>query len=623
MSSEILCRIGEPINLQRAWSAVLSNDEEDGRLAPSVERFASLAHQLLPELSSALIDRTYRPEPFRSVRIGDPDGGGRELHLSLVADRVVERAVAQVLGHHIDPVLSPWSFAFRPGMGVREAIRAITDCRDSGSVWVVRSDVKSCFDSIDRERLLRDVEKVIDCEHVAGLVRLLVSRPVREGGRLLETSRGVPQGSPLSPLLANLFLDRLDRGMAERGYIVVRYADDLTLGCESREHADECLAELRKVCTGMNLALNEEKTAIMSFDEGFAFLGEELSLHYPPPHREADEAPRRRSVYVCSDGGLVRIEDGQLVVSRGDEDLLEVPQSLVGSLALYGSTSLSSGARTFALRENIPVVFLSRRGTYSGVLTPGRRPSPRLIRAQVTTTDDESFSLSLVRSIIRGKLANARALLLRYGHRSKSDRAIKAAQKCLELREQVVSAQSVDIARGLEGAGAAAYWSGFGSLVSDPFAFGGRQARPSRDPVNSALSFGYAVLLGEVVGALHSAGLDPSFGYLHTDQDNRPSLALDLMEEFRPLIVDTTVLSLLRHNGLSDSSFRYDDGACLLTESGRRKLIGAYEDRMLTVFAHVPSGKRVSYRRALLLQAWQVSAAISSGIVRYEPVSWR
>lgn len=616
-------KISQPLNLQLAWSSVLSNDEEDGRLAPSVERFAALAHQHLPELGRALLNGSYQPGPFRSVRISDSDGDDRELHLSHVVDRVVERAVAQVLADIIDPLLSPWSFAYRPGMGVREAVRALTDARDSGSTWVVRSDLKSCFDSIDRERLLLDVERVVGDETVVTLVRLLVSRPVRDAGRLFDTSRGVPQGSPLSPLLSNLFLDRLDRGMSERGYIVVRYADDLTVGCESREHAEECLAELRKVCAGMDLALNEEKTAIMSFDEGFAFLGEELSLHYPPTQLEGGEAPKRRSVYVCSDGGLVRIEDGQLIVSKGDADLLEVPQSLVGSLALYGSTSLSSGARSFALRENIPVVFLSRRGTYSGVLTPGRRPTPRLIRAQVRTTDDDFFALAFVKCVIRGKLANARALLLRYGHRSKSDRAIKAAQKCLELREQVVDAQSVDIARGLEGAGAAAYWGGFGSLVSAPFVFEGRRARPSKDPVNSALSFGYAVLLGEVVGALHAAGLDPSFGYLHTDQDNRPSLALDMMEEFRPLIIDTTVLSLLRHNGLNDSSFRYDDGACLLTESGRRRLIAAYEERMLTVFAHVPSGKRVSYRRALLLQAWQASSSISSGNVTYESVSWR
>ena len=623
--NNLLADIASPLNLQRAWMTVFSNDDADGRLAASVERFASKAATELTTLASELVSGSFVPGFLRAVRIGDP-GDERELHLSTVRDRVVERAVAQALTKIFDPLLSPLSFAYRRGLGTADALRALIAARDAGASWVVRSDLRSCFDRIDRDRLLKTIADYVDDHYVLLLISDLLKRSVLSEGTRHETVTGVPQGSPLSPLLCNIYLDHLDRSMAERGWELIRYADDIAIPCVDAGSTESALTDLRNVVKGLDMSLSEEKTSVMSFDEGFVFLGEEVSHRYPAAPEPAP-AMKRRSVFVARDGSVIRIADGQLIVSHDDEDLLKVPQTLVGSIAVYGSTSLSSGARNFALREDVPVTFLSRRGRFEGYLSSGRRPSPRMIRAQVATTDDsedgQRFALTLTKRIVRAKLANSRALLLRYGNRSESEAAIDGAKTCAETREVVSDAANIAIARGLEGSGAAAYWKGFASLVPTPFEFKLRRYRPAPDPVNSLLSFGYALLLGEVVGALSTAGLDPSMGYLHADQDNRPSLALDLMEEFRSLIVDTTVLSVLRHKQLTLQSFRNDETAVLLTEEGRRRFLGAFEERMLTVFAHVPSGKRVSYRRALLLQSWQLAGSIGSGQVTYEGVSWR
>jgi CRISP-associated protein Cas1 len=418
-----------------------------------------------------------------------------------------------------------------------------------------------------------------------------------------------------------LYLDQLDRAISASGFELIRYADDLAIPCANAEEASKALERLDNVTKAMDLSLNLEKTAIMSFDDGFAFLGEEISMHYPKPHHERD-VPDRRALFVCREG-VVRIDNGQVVVSSDEEEFLRVPQTLVGAIAVYGSTGVSAGLRSFALSEDIPITFLSRRGTYLGMLSRGRRPNARLIRQQIRSCDDDSFALALVRRIVRGKLANTRALLLRYGNRTNSSAVIEQAEAILRFREQAVDGESIEILRGLEGAAAAAYWRAFAHLVPSELQFEGRRQRPAPDPVNSALSFGYALLLGEVTGALITAGLDPSFGVLHTEQDTRPSLSLDVMEEFRSVIVDTTVLSLFRHKKLTEQSFRTDDGATLLTDKGRRVLIAAFADRMLTVFGHVPSGKRVSYRRSLLLQSWQMSNSFANGTATYEPISWR
>jgi CRISPR-associated protein Cas1 len=143
--------------------------------------------------------------------------------------------------------------------------------------------------------------------------------------------------------------------------------------------------------------------------------------------------------------------------------------------------------------------------------------------------------------------------------------------------------------------------------------------------VNAALSYGYAVLLGEAISALAAAGLDPAAGFLHADDGNRPSLALDLMEEFRPLIVDATVCELFRRGSLARRHGRVeaDRGGVWLTEKGRRALVSGLEDRLLTIAYHVPSGTKTSYRRAIHLQAAQIASDIEAGDVRYRPVTWR
>lgn len=613
--------VAEIVNLQRAWAVVLANDEADGKLGFGTRRFAEQAHESIPELARELRAGTFAPAPLHAIRIEKDDGDERELHLSAVRDRIVERAIAQLLSPLIDPILSPFSFAFRRGLGVKNALDKLIEARDSGATVCLRSDLSKCFDRLDHGQLIDGLTELSIDPFVVELIKTLIERDVRVNGIGFPVLRGVPQGSPLSPVLCNLFLDRLDRTMAAAGFHMIRFADDLAISCDSQEHAEEALDRLRKVTLAMDLSLNDEKTAIMSFDDGFAFLGEEVSTHYPEAENRL-QVPEKRSLFVCRDG-VIRIENGQVVVSDDSEELLRVPQTIVGSIVVYGSTGVSAGLRSYALRENVPVTFLSRRGTYLGMLHNGRRPSARLIRQQILATDNEAFVLALVKRIVRGKLANSRALLLRYGNRGESNRAIEAAEALATIREQAADGASVEMVRGSEGAGAAAYWRGFAELIPEGMTFPGRRHRPAPDPVNSALSFGYALLLGEVTGAVIAAGLDPAFGMLHTEQDTRPSLSLDLMEEFRSLIVDTTVLSLFRRDQLNANSFRKDEGAVLLTEKGRRVVIAAFEERMLTVFSHVPSGKKVSYRRALLLQAWQFAASVSTGHATYEAVSWR
>jgi len=376
----------------------------------------------------------------------------------------------------------------------------------------------------------------------------------------------------------------------------------------------------------IGLRLGVDKTEVVSFDDGFIFVGEEFNSTYPLTTELHDvQPPERRTIYVATDGAYVRVEGGQVVVSKKQQELLAVPHTLVGGLTIVGSVTLSSGARSWALQNNVPVSFLSRRGSLQGWLRGPRLTSPKVLRRQIDATSNQDFVLEMARSFVIGKLLNCRVLLQRAVDRQHGPRMADAADEVTSAVESARQATSLETVRGFEGSGAASYFGVLPLLFPDWTKFSKRVRRPPTDPVNACLSFGYTLLSAEVVGAVTAAGLEPSFGFLHQDDDNRPSLALDLMEELRPTIVDSVTWTLFARRELQEHHFRKEDktSAVLLTVDGRERFIRAYEQRMLTRFKHVVTGASVTYRRALLVQARQVAKAITTGKPSYAPIAWR
>jgi len=217
-------RISTERALRDGWADVLANDRADGTLSAGVTRFADRAETAIPELVDELRAGRYRPRSLTLVEIPKPDGGIRGLSIPAVRDRVVERAVADVLTGVIDPVLGPSSFGYRPGLGVADAVQAVARLRDEGLGWVLRADIDDCFPSVEVGRLRRMLAALVGDETLLALIDTLLDRQVTFRGGL-RNPRGLAQGSPLSPMLANLTLEHLDERLRRAGFPVVRYAD--------------------------------------------------------------------------------------------------------------------------------------------------------------------------------------------------------------------------------------------------------------------------------------------------------------------------------------------------------------------------------------------------------------
>ncbi len=308
-------------------------------------------------------------------------------------------------------------------------------------------------------------------------------------------------------------------------------------------------------------------------------------------------------LYVLEQGAKLRRKGSRVVVEKDDEVISDVPGFKLDQVVIYGNVSFTVPMLDYLLKEQVGVSFLSMRGKLKGHLWPAFSNHGTLRRLQFRATEDACRCLDLSKSFVHGKVHNQRILLQRHRRRkgiAVLDGPISALRNCLS---ELHHADSLNEVRGLEGQASAIYFSGLRELIPGEFAFPRRSRRPPRDAFNALLSLGYSLLLNNVWPALESAGLDPYQGFLHADRYGRPSLALDLMEEWRPELVDSLVVSCLNKGIFGLDDFREQDGSVLLGEKALKEFISQYNQRLFGEFLHPDRDTPVNHLVGLQLQA--------------------
>jgi len=262
--------------LRAAWQKVKANAGAAGVDGQSVERFAARAEMYLGELSTALKRGTYRPQPVRRVEI--PKGGGkfRPLGIPVVKDRIVQTALKFVLEPIFEREFLKMSYGFRPGLGCKDALREVEGLLKEGYTSVVDADLKSYFDTIPHARLMERVQEKVSDGRVLELIEAFLKQDIVKEMKRWTPTGGTPQGAVISPLLANLYLHPLDCHMKQKGYRMVRYADDFVVLCQTAETAQAALKEVKSWVEQNGLSLNVEKTHVGDCrqpGQGFEFLG--------------------------------------------------------------------------------------------------------------------------------------------------------------------------------------------------------------------------------------------------------------------------------------------------------------------------------------------------------------
>src|SRR5579859_78835 len=319
-----------------------------------------------------------------------------------------------------------------------------------------------------------------------------------------------------------------------------------------------------------------------------------------------------------------------------------IPLIKIDEVVVLGEVTLTASALHLLLERDIEITFLGHYGQFKGRLSPSFSKNAILRMAQYRAHQDMTKRCELARRFVIGKLMNQRTMLQRYQRRQSDTEMKQAIEQMSRLLHQLaalpldrthvpqrlasgdnrIAGTPLETILGMEGAGSAAYFNCFGKLLGDPkqWPFPARMKRPPTDPVNALLSFGYSLLTNKVASAVQLVGFDHFVGYLHSSFYGRPALALDLVEEFRPIIVDSVVLNMLNNRMLTPEDFVGELGAYRLKQEKRKVFFTKFEERLNEEVQHPLFGYKVTYRRCLELQVRLLAKVLTGEIDEYPPL---
>ncbi len=591
--------VGVP-GLSAGWMRVLARSGAPGIDGVTIDGFTRGAEGRITTLSEDLIAGTYRPQPPRIVKIPKKVGGERILRIPGIRDRVAQSSAALMLSPLLEPTFEDASFGYRPGRSIQAAARRIGGLHAQGFGWVVEADIDDFFDEIPHDKLLAKLVKVVPDPDVEALVGLWLTSAEPDGV-------GIAQGSPLSPLLANLHLDAVDEALSGSETALVRYADDFVILCRSQETATRAMGLAIRVLAEQGLRLDADKTRILPYDEGFRFLGHRFGAegivyesaptqhpvtpttttegglpargvsptdglpagHRPDPVPDdtiddlaepcfGRHAERLRRLYLMGKGVGLRVVGRSLVVHDGSEAIANVAPARIDRIEVGPAAAIETEAVRHALRHGIGLDLVDGRGRVIGRIETGDRRHGGRLLAQAACRLDETRRLAVARAIVAARIHNQRALLHRLNRRRKSVLVAEAAKAIGRTLGKLEFAASVDQARGFEGEAARLYWPAFGSMFGK-HAFVHRSRAGDGGPVNVVLDILSGLLRRDLDGQLLKVGLHPAIGFLHAQTDVDWSLSADLVEEYRAPLIESLTAYLFNNRLLDESMFETDD----------------------------------------------------------------
>lgn len=396
-------------------------------------------------------------------------------------------------------------------------------------------------------------------------------------------------------------------------------------------------AELRHRCFGCSLApVCQPEETLYCLGKQRLTPAEESAAGITRVLPQTDEGA---VLYLHEPGSHVGKRSEHLIVRKEGQEIQRVPIAAIHQVVIFGNIQVSTQALECLAALEVSVVYMTGYGRFIAALQPAPAKNVALRTNQYRLFTDPHHALMLAKAAVQAKISNQRTLLMRClrsrpldesGNATENARGSDelAARDMADLLHRLDRVADPAVLLGTEGQAAALYFSQFPRMLKIPvpasrgapapgFDFKSRNRRPPKDPVNALLSFGYALLLKDCFSALCTVGFDPYLGFYHAGRHGKPSLALDLMEEFRAIIADSVVLTLINTGSLTPRDFLFWREACQLTEEGRKRFFQAYEQRKATVVTHPVFGYKMAYGRMVEVQARMLAAHTRGDIPSY------
>ncbi|MGH8578723.1 MAG: CRISPR-associated endonuclease Cas1 [Gammaproteobacteria bacterium] len=549
-------------------------------------------------------DLRYVPAPYKIMPIRKDSEGVRIIERLSTKDLIAQHYLNTLLAPVIDSQISESSVGYRKGRSRHDAIARVREHIRDGCRYVVDADVADFFPSIEHATLIERVRRLLPNadSRVLDLLRRVIAAPQEQDGRVIERTRGLAQGSPLSPALANLYLDDFDQALIGHLHLV-RYADDFVILTRTRDEAEAALGEAESRLAALGLQLSKAKTEIHRIADGFIFVGEYFD-DGPATGELTPVLPQKKPVFISEPYCLVGVNGDALDIHHDHQLLTTYPLRRVSEILITSRAVLSTALLEKCARFGIPISIALGSGNQIGTFAPDSRAFFAIAAQQAQWFNGLSDT---ARASIAGELVAAK--IDNYLTYIESNQRAGDSVLMGELRTRRAAALASDSparARGHEGLAARACFAWLQSRIIDtqrPFFESKRRERTNPDRFNSLLNFGYYLLFMRLNALVRAHGLNPYLGFLHDGDDDFESLVADLQEPFR-VQVDRLVMNMINLRVIGADDFNDSPRGQRLVRRAAQRFVSEFERLFAERSGHVVlRDALVAQVRAI--RAWQ------------------
>lgn len=556
--------------------------------------------KLVSEISSG----SYEPAPSTAFMVKKKDGSERLIEQPTFRDLVVQRYLLKTVSETFDRMFEETSIGYRKGLSRKAAIEVVRTAAADGYEWVIEADIADFFPSVDWNLLSTRLDELLPAKDsgVKTLLLKCVSTGYVRNGELKLRAGGLPQGNMLSPLLANVYLDRFDEQMKARSARLVRYADDFIILARTHQEAEALLAACAEELADLKLALKEKKTSIRHLNEGFEFLGIAFSGGEAKFESEEEFSRRlKKPLYITEPYVMLALSDDALEVRKDGKAIYAVPIRRVSEIMVMERAVFSTALIKRCAELKIPFSVALATGYCIATVRPDSKKHYDINfrhTAKFVSLPDTAH-LAFAKEFAAGKLRNYATLF----RKKRAPSSIRLESALDSACDRVYAAGDVNAVRGIEGAAARKVYEAINGLSGEGFRILKRQ-REKPDRMNSLLNFGYYLLFSRINATIRAMGLNPYLGFLHSHADDYESLVCDIQELFRPH-VDRLILRLIGLKSITAVHFSETHRGFYLTRDGAARFIDQFEGEMeRRTGKNKLSVKEAIYAQVLSVRNW-------------------
>lgn len=579
----------------------------------------------------------YVNSPVQVRELVMPTGKHRKIALHTCTDRLITRILSDSFQKKFDSSLSEYSYAYRKDKGSIQAIEQAAAYIQDGKTWVLEIDIENYFDNIDLARLENVLREWISDEMLISLIRQYLHCEVMEPEIAFckKKEKGLIQGSSLSPVLSNLYLNKLDIELEESGLAFCRFCDNINIYFEDQTSALKWYEIIQnKLSDEFKLKINNKKSGIfMALNRtflGYAFKQEKngtvivsrktnkkavwYSNWKTSALRYAD-----REYHIVNNGILTRKD--YTILFENEQGKRFLPVEVIDKLNIYSDVIFTSDFFEYVSKHNIDVAIYNKYGNFCGVFYGNKHAgSSNMIVKQVMLYNDEVKRLSVAKSIIMAAAHNMRSNIRYYYKKDKTQKEdIDRMSDFIKKMNEATSIQNLML---IEAQCRQCYYHYMGKIISsEEFPFVQRQKRPPTDQVNAMISFGNVFLYERIATEINKTALDIKVGFLHATNRRTASLNLDLAEIFKPIIVDRVIFTVIHKKIINASSHfePFGDKGIYLNTEGKKIFISELKKKLYSKISL--DQKEISYNEIIRQEVWKIYRLIDQG-EKYKPYKY-